>query len=150
VEISAWLDGTNPDLAPFQKRGGKMIVAIGTNDTLASPGAQLDYYQAVLDKMGRGEVDKFARLFVLPQTGHGLTGNNYTTDGDGKQIESRQIPSSVDRFAMLVDWVENGKAPGKSVTVTGGGRSLPMCSYPEYPKYNKGSVDEAASYECAK
>ena len=30
-----------------------MIVAIGTNDTLASPGAQLDYYQSVLDKMGR-------------------------------------------------------------------------------------------------
>ena len=24
-----------------------MIVAIGTNDSLASPGAQLDYYQAV-------------------------------------------------------------------------------------------------------
>ena len=38
---------------PSQKRGGKMIVTIGTNDTLASPGAQLDYYQSVLDKMGR-------------------------------------------------------------------------------------------------
>ena len=25
-----------------------MIVTIGTNDTLASPGAQLDYYQSVL------------------------------------------------------------------------------------------------------
>ena len=30
-----------------------MIVTIGTNDTLASPGAQLDYYQSVIDKMGR-------------------------------------------------------------------------------------------------
>ena len=47
------LDSTNPDLRPFVERGGKMIVTIGTNDTLASPGAQLDYYQAVLDKMGR-------------------------------------------------------------------------------------------------
>ena len=27
-----------------------MIVTIGTNDTLASPGAQLDYYQSVLDR----------------------------------------------------------------------------------------------------
>ena len=31
------------DLGAFARRGGKLIVAIGTNDTLASPGAQLDY-----------------------------------------------------------------------------------------------------------
>ena len=54
-----------------------MIVTIGTNDTLASPGAQLDYYQSVVDKMGRATVDRFARLFVMPQTGHGLSGTNY-------------------------------------------------------------------------
>ena len=76
VELSAILDSTNPDLSAFQKRGGKLIVAIGTNDTLASPGAQLDYYQSVIDKMGRAAVDRFARFFVLPQTGHGLSGTN--------------------------------------------------------------------------
>ena len=43
----------DPDLTRFAKRGGKMIVTIGTDDTLASPGAQLDYYQSLLDKMGR-------------------------------------------------------------------------------------------------
>jgi pimeloyl-ACP methyl ester carboxylesterase len=148
-ELSVWLDALNPDLSAFEKRGGKMIVAIGTNDTLASPGSQLDYYQAVLDKMGRSKVDSFARLFVLPQTGHGLSGNIYSTDGDGKQIESKPIPNTFDRFALLVDWVENGKAPGKSITVTAGGRSLPMCSYPEYPKYKQGPVEAAESYGCS-
>src|SRR5262249_7358977 len=44
-ELSEILDATSPDLVEFARRGGKMIVAIGTNDTLASPGAQLDYYQ---------------------------------------------------------------------------------------------------------
>jgi pimeloyl-ACP methyl ester carboxylesterase len=149
AEISAWLDATNPDLSAFQKRGGKMIVAIGSNDTLASPGSQLDYYQSVLDKMGRSKVDRFARLYVLPQTGHGLSGNNYTTDGDGKQIEAKPVPNKFDRVAILVDWVENGKAPGKSIKVTAGERSLPMCSYPEYPKYNKGPVNAAESYTCS-
>jgi feruloyl esterase len=149
AELSAWLDSTNPDLSAFEKRGGKMIVAIGTNDTLASPGAQLDYYQSVLDKMGRSKVDSFARLYVIPQTGHGLSGNNYTTDGDGKQIESKPIPNMWDRFALLVDWVENGKAPGKSVKLTAGDKSLPLCSYPEYPKYNKGPVNAAESYSCS-
>jgi feruloyl esterase len=148
-ELSAILDSTNPDLSAFQKRGGKMIVAIGTNDTTAPPGEQLDYYKSVIDKMGRPNVDAFARLFVLPQTGHGLTGTSYTTDGDGKPQEARQVPSTFDRVALLVDWVEKGAAPGKSIVVTGGGRSLPMCSYPEYPKYNKGPVDAAASYECS-
>src|SRR5262249_43380615 len=137
-EISAWLDSTNPDLSAFAKRGGKMIVAIGTNDTLASPGAQLDYYQSVLDKMGRSTVDEFARLYVIPQTGHGLTGNSYTQDGNGQAIRATQIPSRFDRVTMLLDWVERGSAPAKSNTVTGAAGSLPLCSYPTYPKYNSG------------
>lgn len=148
-ELSAILDSTNPDLSAFQKRGGKMIVAIGTNDTTAAPGAQLDYYQSVIDRMGRANVDAFARFFVLPQAGHGLTGNSYTTTGEGKPQEARAIPSSFDRVALLIDWVEKGVAPGKSIKVAGGGRSLPMCSYPEFPKYITGSVDAAESYQCA-
>jgi feruloyl esterase len=148
-ELSEILDSTNPDLSAFEKRGSKMIVAIGTNDTTAPAGEQLDYYQSVVEKMGRSKVDGFARLYVLPQTGHGLSGSNYAIDGDGKQIESKPIPNSWDRFALLVDWVENGKAPGKSIKVTAGDKSLPMCSYPEYPKYNKGPENQAESYSCS-
>jgi feruloyl esterase len=125
-----------------------MIVAIGTNDTLASPGAQLDYYQSLVDKMGRAQLDAFARLFVLPQTGHGLSGTNYAMDGEGKTIPSAPIPNSWNRVAMLIDWVERGVAPGISETVTAGDRSLPLCSYPRYPKYNAGPVTQAASYRC--
>jgi hypothetical protein len=148
-ELSPILDSTNPDLAAFQKRGGKMIVTIGTNDTLASPGAQLDYYQSVLDKMGRANVDRFARFFVMPQTGHGLSGANYTTDGNGRTIPSQPIPNRFDQLALLFDWVENNVAPGKSVTVTAGEKSLPLCSYPAYPRYRSGSETSAASYECS-
>ena len=67
MELSAILDSTNPDLRAFQKRGGKLIVAIGTNDTLASPGAQIAYYQSVIDKMGRPAVDAFARFSCFPR-----------------------------------------------------------------------------------
>ena len=147
-EISQSLDSTNPDLSAFLKRGGKLIIAIGTNDTLASPGAQLDYYQSVIKKMGRKKVDKFARFFVLPQTGHGLSGTNYSTDGDGKSIPAAPIPNTFSRLNLLVDWVEKSAAPSMSVTVTGGKRSLPMCSYPMYPKYVSGPVDSASSYKC--
>jgi feruloyl esterase len=147
-ELSAILDGTSPDLAAFQKRGGKMIVTIGTNDTLASPGAQLDYYQSVLDRMGRASVDQFARLFVMPQTGHGLSGANYTVDGDGRTIASAPIPNRYDQTGLLFDWVEKGVAPGMSITVTAGERSLPLCSYPAYPRYRGGASTSATSYDC--
>jgi feruloyl esterase len=148
-QISLWLDSTNPDLKAFYKRGGKLIVVIGTNDTLASPGAQLDYYQSVLKKMGRKKVDAFARLFVLPQANHGLSGMNYSVDGDGKSVPTGPIPNTFSRLDLLVDWVEKNVAPPMSATVTAGNRSLPMCSYPAYPKYVSGPVDTATSYVCA-
>ena len=134
-EISQVLDSTNPNLDPFYRRGGKLIVVIGTNDTLASPGAQLDYYQAVIDRLGRAKVDAFARLFVIPQANHGLGGNG--------------IPNIYDRVGLLIDWVEHNKAPGKRLTLTGSGRSMPMCSYPAYPKYTGGPTDLAGSYTCS-
>jgi pimeloyl-ACP methyl ester carboxylesterase len=147
-ELSQWLDSTNPDLKAFYKRGGKLIVAIGTNDTLASPGAQLDYYQSVVQKMGRKKVNAFARLYVLPQTGHGLSGTNYSVDGDGKSIPTTPIPSKFDRLSLLVNWVEKNTPPPAAATVTAGERSLPMCSYPTYPKYIGGPTDKAESYKC--
>ena len=148
-ELSPWLDSTNPDFSAFARRGGKMIVAIGTNDTLASPGAQMDYYQALIDKMGRTQLDSFARLFVIPQVSHGLSGRNYDTDGDGKNIPSVAIPNMWDRVSLLRGWVERGVAPKMSEVVTAGQKSLPLCSYPTYPKYNSGPVNEATSYTCA-
>lgn len=147
-EISRTLDSTNPDLRPFAARGGKMIVTIGTNDTLASPGAQLDYYQSVLDTMGRAAIDNFARLFVIPQAGHGLTGTVYGIDGAGSTIPTPAIAANFERFAYLVNWVERGQAPGKALTVTAGERSMPLCSYPEYPRYLSGAPAAATSYTC--
>ena len=148
-ELSAILDSTNPDLSAFERRGGKMIVTIGTNDTLASPGAQLDYYQDVLDRMGRATVDRFARLFVMPQAGHGLSGTNYGTTGEGRTIPAAPIPNRYDQAGLLIDWVENDAAPGMSVTVAAGERSLPLCSYPTYPRYVSGAPGSATSYQCA-
>ena len=148
LEISGWLDSTDPNLTRFADRGGKMIVTIGTDDTLASPGAQLDYYQSLLDTMGRERVDSFARLFVMPQAGHGLSGRNSGVDGEGRTIPVAPIPNSFDRVRVLMDWVERRVAPGKFVVVTAGEKSLPLCSYPEYPHYVEGPAADAKSYQC--
>ena len=52
--------------------------------------------------------------------------------------------------APLVEWVENGTAPG-AVTATGRsmpGQSRPLCPYPTYAHYKGGDAADAASYEC--
>jgi hypothetical protein len=129
--------------------GVTLNTPIWTNATLASPGAQLDYYQSVLKKMSRKKVDAFARFFVMPQANHGLGGTNYSVDGNGKTIPTAPIPNTFDRLGLLVSWVEKNTAPPMSMTVTGGNRDLPMCSYPAYPKYMGGPADKADSYKCA-
>jgi len=99
--------------------------------------------------MGRAKVDRFARLFVIPQANHGLSGRNYATDGEGRTIPVAPIPNAYDRFAVLTDWVERGVQPPTTLLVTAGQKSLPLCSYPTYPKYVSGPVEQAASYVCS-
>jgi hypothetical protein len=149
VALSQILDSTNPDLSAFYKHGGKLIVASGTNDTIASPGAQLDYYQSVLDKMGQSTLDKFARFYVIPLANHGLSARSAPIDGDGKTIPSQTIPTNYNRFDLIVDWVENGKTPAKQVVATAADRSVIICSYPTYPKYTSGPAASANSYICS-
>lgn len=157
-KISEWLDATDPDLTAFYDHGGKIIMTIGTMDLVASSGAQLDYFKSVIDKMG-SKVDEFARMYVVPQAGHGLSGRSSGTNGDGEEVEVRNIPApdSNDKFDLLLKWVEEGEAPSKTLVINPQGKisTLPegkgylLCSYPCYPKYTGGPVDEVSSYVSA-
>jgi feruloyl esterase len=155
-QISEWLDATNPDLSAFYKHGGKIILTVGTQDFIASSGAQLDYYQSLINKMGQKKLNKFARLYVLPQAGHGLSGKSYKMNGDGETVEVKNIPSpnSNDKMDMIISWVEEGKAPAKTLVINREGRigvkpegkGYILCSYPNYPRYIGGPQDQVSSY----
>ena len=155
-QISEWLDSDNPDLSAFYTNGGKIIITIGTMDNIASPGAQLDYYQALLDKMGRQTIDAFARLYVVPQAGHGLSGRSYKVNGEGTPVEIKNIPApnDSDNMDLIIAWVENNIAPPKTLVVNPQGKigikhegaGYLLCSYPNYPRYVSGPVDQVSSY----
>ena len=155
-QISEWLDATNPDLSAFYKHGGKIILTVGTQDFIASSGAQLDYYQSLINKMGQKKLNKFARLYVVPQAGHGLSGKSYKMNGDGETVEVKNIPSpnSNDKMDMIISWVEEGRAPAKTLVINSEGRigvkpegkGYLLCSYPNYPRYIGGPQDQASSY----
>jgi feruloyl esterase len=155
-QISEWLDATDPDLNAFYRHGGKIIITVGTQDFIASSGAQLDYYQSLIDKSGQKKINKFARLYVVPQGGHGLSGRSYKMNGDGDSVVVKNIPApdSGDKMDLLISWVEKDIAPAKTLVVSADGsiglkpegKGYLLCSYPNYPKYTGGDPDQVSSY----
>lgn len=148
LQVSEWMDATNPDLGAFRKHGGKLLITVGTDDTVASSGSQLDYYQAVLNKMGRPAVDSFMRMWVIPQANHGLQARSYVVNGKGETLQVREMPTTYDRLAALREWVEKGVVPPKAPTLTGRTGTMPLCSFPDYPRYTAGDPTQSASYSC--
>ena len=147
-ELSAILDATNPDLSAFQKRGGKMIVTIGTNDTLASPGAQLDYYQSVVDTMGRRDGGP-VRAALRHAADRARPERHQLQRGwEGARDSARADPESLRPGRAVVRLGRERRRARMSVTLAAGEKSLPLCSYPAYPKYQTGSPAAAASYVC--
>jgi hypothetical protein len=42
-----------------------------------------------------------------------------------------------------------GHGSGTNLEVSGAGRTMPLCSYPAYPKYLSGPLATASSYACS-
>ncbi|WP_122857147.1 tannase/feruloyl esterase family alpha/beta hydrolase [Pseudomonas viridiflava] len=98
--LHALYDATNPDLAPFASRGGKLILWHGWADPQVSPLNTLAYHEAVEAHMGKARTESFTRLYMLPGVYH-------CGRGEG--------PSEVDLLTPIMAWVEKGQAPGAIV-----------------------------------
>jgi feruloyl esterase len=134
--------GNNPlnaDLRAYFKKGGKLLLYHGWNDTVVAPGSSIHFYQSVLRKVGKGSKAADAvRLFLVPGMAH-------CRGGEG--------PNDFDDLGALTAWVEQGKAPESMLAshVTGGkvDRTRPVCAYPQVAVYKgSGSIDEAANFAC--
>jgi feruloyl esterase len=67
---------------------------------------------------------------------------------------SREAADQFDAMGALVDWVEQGKAPGTLAASTRResvwpGRTRPLCVYPAQVTYTgAGSIEKASSFTC--
>jgi feruloyl esterase len=145
-DLSNQLD-VSEDWSSFLKKGGKVIMVTGASDYISNPRAQMRLYDRVVARQGQAAVDKSVRYYVMPNSGHGLSGNS---------AKGEQLPSSWEAQAALVDWVEKGVAPPAAITLTSFDRttnqptgSRLMCRYPNYPRYTGSGPEFAAnSYSC--
>ena len=148
IAVSKDFDMTDPNLAAFKARGGKLIMKSNAADYVVSPASVWRYYENVVKTVGKAEADRFARLYVAPYAGHGGSGSSGTTGA--------ALPDKVDLLGQLNAWVETGKPPPDHLVLTSYSRdnkpqaSWPMCRYPNYPRYKgKGDPKAADSYACA-
>jgi feruloyl esterase len=150
------LDATDPNLAPFKARGGKLILYHGWNDPAISALNTIDYYDSVVGKLGQQETDAFARLYLVPGMQHCSDGPGPHSFGQGGSSVANQPEGNV--LLALEQWVEKGRAPSSLVatkykdddSTKGVLATRPLCPYPEIIKYKgQGDPKEASSFVCA-
>ena len=136
TEILSPLD---PDLRPFRKSGGKLILYHGWSDPGISALGTVAYYDQMVKAVGgQNDADSFTRLYMVP-------GMHHCGGGPG--------PNSFDMLPVLEAWVEKGVAPTSVIasrSVNGKTeRTRPLCPHPQVARYDgQGSVDDAASFRC--
>ena len=97
ARLAPYLNAENPDLSAFAKRGGKLIMTLGTADSVVPYHASIDYYERVIDRLGGlDKAQSFFRFYVVPGLAH----------GGGPGIN--QAPNLLDAVRA---WRETGTAP---------------------------------------
>jgi hypothetical protein len=153
-KLASILNATDPDLRPFESRGGKLILYHGWNDASVPPRGTIDYYKNVVKELGPKETAKFVRLYMIPGWGRcgGGTGPNIFGQSTVPMSDAEH-----DMEAALERWVEQGKAPERIIatqmmpktTPAEILRTGPLCAYPLTAHWTgTGSTDKADNFVC--
>jgi len=132
-------DHNKAAIAAYVASGKKLLSWNDSGDPLVSASDHVRNHVAMTDiakSLGLGDPRTNTRLFMVPASDHGAGGDF----------------SSVDWLSAIVDWVETNKPPTQlsySFNVGFTARTLPVCEYPAYPRYNgSGDVNSALSFTC--
>jgi Tannase and feruloyl esterase len=150
------LNAVETDMKAFQARGGKLIIYHGWSDAAISPLHSINYYNSVVEKMGKTQADTFLRLYMVPGMQH--CGGGPGPDVFGQYGISPVHDPQHNLYLALEQWVETGVAPTAVIAskLEGMGPAAkvkmtrPLCAYPQEAKYKgSGDTNDAANFVCA-
>lgn len=154
-KVGPVLNAADPNLQPFMKRGGKLLLYHGWSDAALPPLNTITYLNSVKARLGERQTNEFVRLFMVPGMQHCAGGPGFASFG--ANVTAEQSDPANDMTMALERWVETGVAPEqitgrKRVNVEQQGvvtKTRPLCAYPKVARYKgTGSTDEAASFSC--
>jgi feruloyl esterase len=149
------LNATDPNLAAFKAKGGKLILYHGWNDPAISALNSIHYFQSVVTRMGGKETEAFARLFMMPGVQHCGGGPGPDSFGQNAATDGKDPQHDVE--LALEQWVEKGIAPSAIVATKYAGddpgkgvkMTRPLCPYPQVTKYiGSGDSNDAGNFAC--
>ena len=134
------LSPLDPDLRPFAKAGGRLIVYHGWADPGISALGTLHYVEAATTMAGgQAAADAFLRTYFVP-------GMHHCSGGPGVDQLRHAHPrssSGSSRASRPARVVASRVVDGAVV------RSRPLCPHPQVAAYSgSGSIDDAASFVC--
>lgn len=152
--IGAIFDALAPDLRPFFRHGGKLILYHGWLDPAIPARDSIDYYEDVARTVGARTRDRASRLYLVPGMGHCSGGPGFVNFGvDEWNYTPPGTPASDLRSALRA-WVEHGQAPAAIVAARAAqeGRpagTRPLCPYPQVAHWDgHGDPNDAGSFSC--
>jgi feruloyl esterase len=126
-------------VAQYLRDGHKLLVWHGAEDPIISHRDTIRTWADVVGAVGAQTARANSRLYIAPGVAH---------CGGGEGADS------ADLLAAMMQWVEAGKAPVKLVASkrdAGTGKvrfTRPLCEYPQWPRYSKGDINQASSFDC--
>jgi len=153
------LNSNGPNLAAFNRRGGKLILYHGWNDPAISALNTVNYYNSVLRVMGEKEITSFVRLYMVPGMQHCGSGPGPFRFGEPGSLKP-PMPNDAQHNVTLAleEWVERGNAPSTIITTKyrdddpakGIEMTRPLCPYPRSAKYKgSGNTNDATNFVCS-
>jgi feruloyl esterase len=134
------VNAVDPDLRKFFARGGKLLLVDGWADTAVPPKVAINYYNAVVARLGARAVNESMRFFMVPGMGHG------PGTGGAENV-------NFDALGLIEQWKEKGETPNELVVAhfrdgMETGKRL-VCQYPHVAVYKgSDSPEDAKSYSC--